>query len=72
MPYPDSMVRRTSLPPRAEDFGDTGIEKMDRMVRVLDDWIRIPILNIRIGLDPILGLGPLGRAIQCRRCFRSI
>ena len=28
------------------------------MVRVLDDLIRIPILNIRIGLDPILGLIP--------------
>ncbi len=27
-------------------------------MRILDDLIRIPILNIRIGLDPILGLVP--------------
>jgi hypothetical protein len=58
MPNSDSVVRRGTYSPRVEDFGDTGIEKLDRMVRVLDDLIRIPILNIRIGLDPILGLIP--------------
>lgn len=34
------------------------IEGLDRIVRILDDFIRIPILNVRIGLDPILGLVP--------------
>jgi len=32
--------------------------RLDRIARLLDDFIRIPILNIRIGLDPILGLLP--------------
>ncbi|MCG3162056.1 MAG: hypothetical protein JMDDDDMK_03285 [Acidobacteria bacterium] len=35
-----------------------GIEDLERLARILDDFIRIPILNIRIGLDPILGLVP--------------
>lgn len=58
MPNSDAVVRRGSYTPGVADFGNTGIEKLDRMVRVLDDLIRIPILNIRIGLDPILGLIP--------------
>jgi len=32
--------------------------RLDRIALLLDDFIRIPILNIRIGLDPILGLLP--------------
>jgi hypothetical protein len=36
----------------------TDIESLDRLARILDDFIRIPFLNIRIGLDPILGLVP--------------
>src|SRR5262244_3487533 len=36
----------------------TDIERLDRLARLLDDFIRIPFLNIRIGLDPILGLVP--------------
>lgn len=31
---------------------------LDRAVRWLDDLVPIPFLNIRIGLDPILGLVP--------------
>lgn len=34
------------------------IEDLERLARILDDFIRIPILNIRIGLDPILGMVP--------------
>src|SRR5215813_5783750 len=34
------------------------IRSLDRIASLLDDFIRIPILNIRIGLDPILGLIP--------------
>jgi hypothetical protein len=37
---------------------ETDMEGLDRMARLLDDLIRIPFLNIRIGLDPILGLIP--------------
>jgi hypothetical protein len=58
MPNSASITRRDPRTPGVEDFGNTGIEKLDRFVRVLDDLIRIPILNIRIGLDPILGLIP--------------
>src|SRR5262245_9425173 len=36
----------------------TNIEALDRIASILDDFIRIPFLNIRIGLDPILGLVP--------------
>jgi hypothetical protein len=34
------------------------LEKLDRLARWMDDLIRIPILNIRIGLDPIIGAVP--------------
>src|SRR5215510_13963045 len=34
------------------------IRSLDRIASLLDDFIRIPILNIRIGLDPILGMLP--------------
>jgi preprotein translocase subunit Sss1 len=34
------------------------LEQMEKIARWLDDLIRIPILNIKIGLDPILGLFP--------------
>ncbi|MBO0725312.1 MAG: DUF4112 domain-containing protein [Blastocatellia bacterium] len=36
----------------------TDIEALERIASILDDFIRIPFLNIRIGLDPILGLVP--------------
>jgi hypothetical protein len=36
----------------------TDMESLDRLARLLDDFIRIPFLNIRVGLDPILGLVP--------------
>jgi hypothetical protein len=34
------------------------LEKLENIVHWLDDLIRIPILNLRIGLDPILGAVP--------------
>jgi hypothetical protein len=34
------------------------IRRLDRIASLLDDFIRIPVLNIRIGLDPILGMLP--------------
>jgi len=34
------------------------LEFADKLVTWMDDQFRIPILNIRIGLDPIIGLIP--------------
>ncbi len=34
------------------------IELAKRLVWIMDEWVRIPILNKRVGLDPILGLIP--------------
>jgi len=36
----------------------TDMESLDRLASLLDDFIRIPFLNIRVGLDPIVGLVP--------------
>jgi len=36
------------------------ITRMDRLAWLLDDAIRIPVLNRRIGLDGLLGLLPVG------------
>ena len=29
-----------------------------RLVWIMDEWVRIPIINRRVGLDPIIGLIP--------------
>jgi hypothetical protein len=56
----DSMME--TYPELADDAGElrgnASVENLDRIARILDDLFRIPILNIRIGLDPILGLIP--------------
>ena len=62
-PERDDMARSNSM---IEPYGSsrriesresgTDIERLDRLARLLDDFIRIPFLNVRIGLDPILGL----------------
>jgi hypothetical protein len=43
---------------KAEIVEGAEFEKLERVARWMDDLIRIPILNIRIGLDPILGAIP--------------
>jgi hypothetical protein len=43
---------------RVERNPRVGIEAIDRMAYLLDDLLRIPIINKRIGLDPLLGLIP--------------
>ncbi len=59
MSRPNSMMEPYyDSPPAANRRADAGIEGLDRVARILDDFIRIPILNVRIGLDPILGLIP--------------
>ena len=34
------------------------LQRIETVTRLLDDAVRIPVLGIRIGLDPILGLLP--------------
>ena len=59
MARPNSMIDPYDSSARMiEREEGTDIEGLERMTRVLDEFIRIPILNIRIGLDPILGLVP--------------
>ena len=59
MARPDSMIEASDSSRRiARQDEGTEMESLDRMARLLDDFIRIPILNIRVGLDPILGLVP--------------
>jgi hypothetical protein len=36
------------------------VNSLRQLARVLDDLIRIPGTNIRVGLDPLLGLLPVG------------
>lgn len=59
MARPDSMIEAyesSRREPRRD--GGTDMESLDRLARLLDDFIRIPFLNVRVGLDPILGLVP--------------
>jgi Domain of unknown function (DUF4112) len=59
MARPDSMIEAYDSSRRmARRDGGTDMESLDRLARLLDDFIRIPFLNVRIGLDPILGLVP--------------
>jgi hypothetical protein len=59
MARPDSMIEAYDSSRRmARRDGETDMESLDRLARLLDDFIRIPFLNVRVGLDPILGLVP--------------
>jgi TctA family transporter len=37
-----------------------GMERVRALSRLLDEAIEIPVINYRIGLDPILGILPVG------------
>ena len=37
---------------------DEALSRLRRVARVMDDAVEIPVLGVRIGLDPILGLVP--------------
>jgi len=37
-----------------------GMERVRSLSRLLDEAIEIPVINYRIGLDPILGILPVG------------
>ncbi|HEY9434570.1 MAG TPA: DUF4112 domain-containing protein [Blastocatellia bacterium] len=59
MARPDSKIEAYDSSRRmARRDGGTDMESLDRLARLLDDFIRIPFLNVRVGLDPILGLVP--------------
>ncbi len=59
MSRPNSMIELYGSSRQIAELEEgTEIEGLDRAVRILDDFIRIPVINVRIGLDPILGLVP--------------
>ena len=39
--------------------GRRAVQRMDRVVRLLDDGFRLPVVRIRVGIDPVLGLVPV-------------
>lgn len=45
--------------PSDDRLGHAGLERIETVSRVLDDFVRIPGTNIRFGLDPILGIFPI-------------
>jgi hypothetical protein len=59
MSRPNSIIKPYESSRRSKGRDEeTDVEGLDRLAYILDDLIRIPFLNIRIGLDPILGLVP--------------
>lgn len=45
--------------PEASPAGDDGaLRRLRRVARIMDDAVEIPLLGVRIGLDPVLGLLP--------------
>ena len=40
------------------------LERIERFARLLDELVRVPVIGVRVGLDPLLGLVPgLGDAV---------
>jgi hypothetical protein len=59
MGKPNSVIEPYYEPSRMANRAENAeMEGLDRVAWILDDLIRIPILNLRLGLDPILGLVP--------------
>jgi hypothetical protein len=52
------VVRRPAAPAPTRTRPTPELDNLDRVAGLLDDFIRIPIIGVRIGLDPILGLIP--------------
>lgn len=46
----------TATPSRVDE---AAIERMHAVVRLLDDGFELPVLGVRVGLDPILGVLPI-------------
>ncbi|WP_254822044.1 DUF4112 domain-containing protein [Haloglomus halophilum] len=43
----------------ATDIDEAAIRRMHAVVRLLDDGIRLPVVGVRVGLDPIVGVLPV-------------
>ncbi|WP_254830438.1 DUF4112 domain-containing protein [Haloglomus salinum] len=43
----------------ATDIDEAAIRRMHAVAQLLDDGIRLPVVGVRIGLDPILGVLPV-------------
>jgi hypothetical protein len=45
--------------PAVADVDWAAVDRMDSVVRLLDDGYELPVVGIRVGLDPLLGLLPV-------------
>lgn len=45
--------------PAVADVDRAAVDRMDSVVRLLDDGYELPVVGIRVGLDPLLGLLPV-------------
>jgi hypothetical protein len=43
----------------AADIDEAAIRRMHAVARLLDDGIELPVVGVRVGIDPILGLLPV-------------
>jgi hypothetical protein len=53
------MSRRVVTPTSTEATGDTRLDDVRVLARVLDSAVRVPGTNVRVGLDAVLGLVPI-------------
>ena len=56
------MDQQTALAPRDAEQRriEAALTRLDRLARLLDDQFELPIIKVRIGLDPLVGLIPGG------------
>ena len=45
------------VPPESPDL-DSDMERVERLARLMDSSVRVPVLGFRVGLDGVLGLIP--------------
>ncbi|WP_276261111.1 DUF4112 domain-containing protein [Haloglomus litoreum] len=43
----------------AADIDEAAIRRMHAVARLLDDGIELPVVGVRVGIDPLLGLLPV-------------
>jgi hypothetical protein len=53
------MSRRVVTPTATETTGDSRLDDVRVLARVLDSAVRLPGTNMRVGLDAVLGLVPI-------------
>lgn len=56
------MTEDTALVPRdaEQQRVERALTRLDRLAKLMDDQFEIPIIKVRIGLDPLIGLVPGG------------